>query len=135
MKSSFVFLPVFIAIAMAACTPKAASKMTETKAAEPTQSPYLGTWNYSVPGTPMGDVSGKLILKMENGQVKGHIEADGSVSVIEDLKLEEKSMTGNIFYSGSLVKLEGMFEGDKYNGSLVVDGAGTFKIMATRVPK
>ena len=109
--------------------------MTAATAAKPTTSPYLGSWNYAVPGTPMGDVTGKLILKMENGMIKGHIENDGTVSIIEDLKLEDKSLTGNIFYSGTLVKLEGMFDADKYSGNLHTDGAGSFKITATRAPK
>jgi len=135
-KSVAYFFPLLF-LAILSCTPKSGAKMTATTATapKPTTSPYLGTWNYAVPGTPMGDVTGKLILKLENGLIKGHIESDGTVSIIEDLKLEDRSLTGNIFYSGTLVKMEGIFDGDKYSGNLIADGAGTFKIMASRADK
>jgi len=109
--------------------------MTKSQESQPLTSPYLGAWNYTVPGTPMGDVTGKLVLKMENGLIKGYVENEGSISLIEDLKLEDKLLTGNIFYSGTLVKMEGLFDGDKYQGNLIADGAGNYKIIASRVPK
>lgn len=83
----------------------------------------------------MGDVTGKLVLKMENNVLKGHIEADGSVSLIEDIKLENNKLSGNIFYSGTLVRMDGIFEGDKFKGNLNADGTGAFNITATRIPK
>ena len=125
----------FLFTIFVACSPKSGAKTAITESKPLLSSPYLGSWNYTVPGTPMGDVTGKLILKQEGDLIKGYVESDGTVSVIEDLKLEDKSLTGNIFYSGTLVKMEGMFDGDKYTGNLIADGAGTFKIMASRTPK
>lgn len=129
------YILLFLFIVVVSCSPKSGSKSAAAESKQPLASPYIGSWNYTVPGTPMGDVTGKLILKLEGDLIKGYVESDGAVSVIEDLKLEDKSLTGNIFYSGTLVKMEGMFDGDKYSGNLIADGAGTFRIMATRAPK
>ena len=95
--------------------------------------PYLGDWTYTVPGTPLGDVTGKMTLKSENGVIKAFLENNGETTELSEFKLEDKNISGIFYYSGTPVRLEGVFESlNSLSGKLTADGAGVFPMKASR---
>lgn len=129
MKSGPFFLIAFMALLFVSCSPKTAKPL---EAAAPSI-PYLGDWTYTVPGTPLGDVTGKMSLKSENGVIKAFLETNGETTELSEFKLEDKKISGIFYYSGTPVRLEGMFESlNSLTGKLTADGAGVFPMKASR---
>lgn len=129
MKSSFFLLTACMALLIVSCSPKAVKPI---EAAAPSI-PYLGDWTYTVPGTPLGDVTGKMTLKSENGVIKAFLETNGEITELSDFKLVDKNISGIFYYSGTPVRLEGMFESlNSLTGKLTADGAGVYPMKASR---
>jgi len=132
MKSKFFFPALLLALLIISCSPKAAKPMEAAAPAAPAI-PYLGDWTYTVPGTPLGDVTGKMILKSDNGVIKAFLETNGETTELSEFKLEDKNISGIFYYSGTPVRLEGVFESpNSLTGKLTADGAGVFAMKASR---
>ena len=102
-----------------------------TKRAKDPHAQYLGNWEYVVQNLPV-DIDGTLVLSKEEGVLKtvmvnpmGDLEIEGVTIVDGNLKAEFEAQ-------GNIVVLEGKFEGDAYNGFLIVQDT-EFVMKANRV--
>lgn len=90
-----------------------------------------GTWNYTVTGTPNGDVNGKLILSKNGDNYTGEMQsAEGSAS-LDNLQIEDQKLTANLNYQGMDLTVSGTFEGDNFDGE-VAAGYDSFDMTASR---
>ena len=92
---------------------------------------YMGNWEYVVVDLPV-DIDGTLVLSKEEGVLKtvlvnpmGDLEIEGVTIVDGTLKAEFEAQ-------GNFIELEGKFEGDAYNGFLIVQDT-EFVMTAKRV--
>lgn len=94
----------------------------------------VGSWNYTVVGTPNGDAKGTFILtRMENG-IKGMFKSNEyGESNMENLSIgENNELKCTMYLSGIDLSLNGIFEGDTFSGNVDAGQTGTFPITATR---
>jgi hypothetical protein len=102
-----------------------------TRIAKDPHAQYMGDWEYVVEDLPV-DIDGTLVLSKVEGVLKavlvnpmGDLEIEGVTIVDGNLKAEFDAQ-------GNLVELEGKFEGDVYNGFLIVQDT-EFVMNAKRV--
>ena len=86
---------------------------------------FLGDWDYTVTGTPDGNLIGLFTLsETEDGYVCHVLSSDGYADFdMESCKLEENTLTG-FYYDemGSRIDISGTFEEDKFTGKVNVQG-------------
>jgi hypothetical protein len=97
----------------------ALSSCAATKVAKDPHAQYMGNWEYVVEDLPV-DIDGTMILSKVEGVIKTVL-----VNPMGDLEIEGATIMDGVFNAefdaqGNLVELEGKFEGDSYNGVLVV---------------
>lgn len=122
-----LFAVVFIAL-IAGC----ASTRT------PAEKVAVGTWNYTVYGTPEGDVDGVVTFVLEQGRLAGQIGAaviPGTVP-LEKVALEEGRLTFSAAFEmdGYPIQTETIvtLDEDKMEGNMEVSGIGTYRVQGTR---
>ena len=80
---------------------------------------YLGEWEYEIEEIP-ADIDGTFVLSREEGVLKGTmITPMGDVSTL-DITLVENALTASFDAGGTILDLEGTFEGDAYAGRFFV---------------
>lgn len=111
----------------------ALSSCAATKVAKDPNAQYMGDWEYVVEELPV-DIDGTMVLSTVEGVIKttlvnpmGDLEIEGTTIVDGNLKAEFDAQ-------GNLVELEGKFEGDTYNGVLIVQDT-EFVMTAKKVVK
>ncbi len=102
-------------------------------AEEWTQTKYdpTGTWDYEVE-TPDGNVTGEMIVAMEDGEYTVTIKSDiyGDMT-LEDITFEKNVMEGTISVEGQSMEMEMKFDGDEMEGA-VYTGEDELAITAER---
>lgn len=95
-----------------------------------------GDWNYSITGTPDGDFTGVMKVTQQDKAYKSVLGARGQEMPLEKFAYnpETKKVTGELYYSGTLVSLDATLEGDAMSGSMSAGGMD-FPFKATRVKK
>lgn len=93
----------------------------------------VGTWDYSIKGTPNGDYSGDCIVTMAEGKYSVTIKTkDGDVNINNpQYDKAAKKLTGTFDYQGTTVFFESITNGDAMTGSLMAGGE-SFPFNATR---
>lgn len=131
----FLMLPVAI-LFLAGCS---SSKKTVSSPATTTQNPpvasvtgsYIGTWNFTVTGTPDGDTKGEMIISQAGNVLKGMISSSGGQSEIKDLKIVNNVLTGLFDYNGMSINMTGTFNGNSFEGKVDAQGY-TFPMTAAK---
>lgn len=131
----FLMLPVAIMF-FAGCS---SSKKTVSAPAPTTQTPpvaavtgsYIGTWSFTVTGTPDGDTKGEMIISQAGDILKGMIGSPGGQSEIKDLKIVNNVLTGLFDYNGMSINMTGTFNGNSFEGKVDAQGY-TFPMTATK---
>jgi hypothetical protein len=93
----------------------------------------VGTWDYSIKGTPNGDYLGDCIVALAEGKYSVRIKTkDGDID-LRDPQFDKaaKKLTGNFDYQGTTVFFESITNGDTMTGSLMAGGS-SFPFNATR---
>lgn len=120
-------------IFLGACssTKSAGSTSTaKTKAKKGAYSP-LGSWAYTVSGTPEGDRSGVMVLSQEGDTYSAKLVLDGNEAPLKNVKVVDNKLTAILDYQGYDLDVIGTFEGDNFKGSVGL-GYDTFPMTATR---
>lgn len=97
----------------------ALSSCAATKVAKDPNAQYMGDWEYVVEDLPV-DIDGTMVLSTVEGVIKTTL-----VNPMGDLEIEGATIVDGTFNAefdaqGNLIELEGKFDGDTYNGVLVV---------------
>ncbi len=92
---------------------------------------YIGTWNFTVTGTPDGDTKGEMIISQAGDILKGMIGSAGGQSEIKDLKIVNNVLTGLFDYDGMSINMTGTFNGNSFEGKVDAQGY-TFPLTATK---
>lgn len=84
--------------------------------------PYVGTWDYVVEEIPV-DIDGTFVLTEEEGVLKCTLINPMGEMELDEIAIEEGELKASIDADGTLVELEGTFEGDSYSGMLYAQGS------------
>lgn len=109
----------------------ALSSCASTRIAKDPHAPYLGSWDYVVEELPV-DIDGTMVILKEEGVLSAKLVTPMGEAPIEDIAIEEGVLKASFDAEGNFVELEGTFDGDAYNGMLMVQG-GEFPMKATRI--
>lgn len=120
LKSSVLLLTMLVAFSCAS-----------TRIAKDPHAPYLGNWDYVVEELPV-DIDGTMVILKEEGILSAKLITPMGEAPIEDITIEEGALKASFDAEGNFVELEGTFDGDAYDGLLVVMG-GEFPMKATRI--
>ena len=100
----------------------ALSSCAATKVAADPHAPYLGNWAYVVEELPV-DIDGTLAISKEEGVLKAVLMTPMGDLPIEDFNIVDGALKAEFDAEGNIVELEGKFEGDAYDGLLIVQGS------------
>ena len=92
---------------------------------------YLGDWEYVVEDLPV-DIDGTLVLSKVEGVLNAVLVNPMGDLAIEGMTIVDGNLKAEFDAQGNLVELEGKFEGDVYNGFLIVQDT-EFVMNAKRV--
>ncbi len=107
------------------------SSCASMKARKDPNAQYMGEWEYVVEELPV-DIDGTMVLSSEEGVIKcSMINPQGDIE-IEGLTITDGALKAEFKGGGYPIDLEGQFEGDSYNGLLLVEGTG-FVMKAKKV--
>jgi len=102
-----------------------------TRVAKDPHAQYMGEWEYVVEELPV-DIDGTLVLSKEEGVIKAVLVNPMGDLEIEGTTIEDGVLKAEFDAQGNLVELEGTFDGDSYNGYLIVQDT-EFVMTAKRV--
>ena len=105
-------LTLFISVAVFSC---ASTKLAKAP---------VGSWEYTIKGTPNGDYSGVLTVSLEGEKYQALLK-----SQVAEIKFDEatydkklKKLTGSFYYEGNPIYFESTTDGDTMNGSVSAGG-------------
>jgi hypothetical protein len=92
-----------------------------------------GDWDYSVTGTPEGDFTGLMTIAQVEQKYTAKFKLSGYDTNLDKFLYDSKTkkMTGEFYYSGTLVIFTGLLEGDAISGSMSAGGSD-YPFKATR---
>ncbi len=122
MKNLYLVFTVIGLLIFASCA-------STKKIADPT----LGAWDYTVSGTPNGDVSGTMLIAKEGETYMGSLEGDAGKIELRDVEITDNQMKSKFSYQGYTMDLEGTFTDDTFEGKVVYDYYTTFPVKATKI--
>lgn len=100
----------------------ALSACAATKVAKDPHAPFLGNWEYVVEDLPV-DIDGTMAISKEEGTLSAILLTPMGDVPITDITITDGALKAEFDAEGNLVELEGTFEGDAYNGLLIVQGS------------
>jgi hypothetical protein len=88
-----------------------------------TRSTYVGNWDYLVRNVPDGDLTGLLIIRVEEDGYKCHVlSSDGMADFdMEQCTIEDNILTGYYYQDGNRVDITGAFSEEKLFGTVRFD--------------
>ncbi len=95
-----------------------------------------GAWEYIVKDTPMGDSKGTLLITQTDGGFEGKMITDNfGEANLDNLSIVDNKLSASAFLSqaGVSVDINGLFEGDTFNGTVGVNG-DEYTLTGTRQP-
>lgn len=81
-----------------------------------------GNWEYSVKGTPMGDMEGTFVLSNESGKFSGYFDTEEGRGEMKDLTVDGNNMSCKFNAFGYSVDMKGLFEGESFSGTVSAQG-------------
>lgn len=97
----------------------ALSSCAATKVAKDPNAQYMGDWEYAVEDLPV-DIDGTMTLSTVEGVIKTLLSNPMGDMEIEGATIVDGTFKADFDAQGNVVELEGKFEGDSYNGVLIV---------------
>jgi len=116
MKNNIKNLVLLLAVVFAL------SSCAATKVAKDPHAPFLGNWEYVVEDLPV-DIDGTMAISKEEGTLSAMLLTPMGDVPITDITITDGALKAEFDAEGNLVELEGTFEGDAYNGLLIVQGS------------
>jgi hypothetical protein len=95
------------------------SSCASMRVAKDPNAQYMGDWEYVVEELPV-DIDGTMVLSSEEGVIKTILMNPMGDLEIEGLTIVDGNLKAEFDAQGNIVELEGKFEGDSYNGYLIV---------------
>lgn len=92
----------------------------------------IGTWTFTVKGTPDGDTKGDMIISRNGETLKGMISTGGAQTEIQDFKVVNNQLTGIFYFNGMTINMSGTFTGSSYDGKVEAQGYA-FPMVATKI--
>jgi hypothetical protein len=88
-----------------------------------TRSTYVGNWDYTVLNLPDGDARGLLVIRVEDGGYRCHVQSsDGMAEFdMENCTIEDNILTGHYYQDGNRIDITGTFSEEKLFGTVRVD--------------
>jgi len=109
----------------------ALSSCASMRVAKDPHAPYLGNWEYVVEELPV-DIDGTMILSKVEGVLTTVLSNPMGDMEIEGATIVDGTFKAEFDAQGNIVELEGKFDGDSYNGFLIVQDT-EFVMNAKRV--
>jgi hypothetical protein len=96
-------------------------------------SPAVGTWDYSITGTPEGDFAGDFIVSVTEGKYSALLKSKvGEIFLSNPIyDKSTKKLTGTFDYQGTTIFFESITTGDTMTGSISAGGS-SFPFKATK---
>lgn len=91
----------------------------------------VGSWNYTVTGTPNGDVSGYFMITKEGVNYTGSINSNQGSIPFKTISIADRNLSATFDYSGYAARMNGTFQGNAFAGNVTVDN-NDFPITASR---
>jgi len=91
-----------------------------------------GNWDYTVTGTPNGDVNGTMVISKDGDNYTGKLQSTQGGIDLEDLTIEGQTLNAEFYYSGTNLTLNGTFEGDSFDGKVAAGSYDSFDMTADR---
>ena len=91
----------------------------------------IGAWDYTISGTPEGDINGTMVIAKDGDAYTGYLESSQGRIDLNDVKVESGNLNCNFDYSGYQILMTGLFEGDVFDGKVSVE-YNDFMMKATR---
>jgi hypothetical protein len=129
-----LFLMIMVSmvfIAGCSSTKKAAAVKQGTEAVAANAN-VVGTWTFTVKGTPDGDTKGDMIISRNSDTLKGLISTGGAQTEIQDFKVVNNQLTGIFYFNGMTINMSGTFTGNSYEGKVEAQGYA-FPMVATKI--
>jgi hypothetical protein len=119
-----LFSLVILVFVLASCTTTKTSKVEVTP---------VGTWTYSITGTPEGDFNGDFIVGTLDKNYTARLYAAGNELAFNSCAWDKanRKVTGDFTYSGYNVYFDATLNGEELNGTVSAEGT-SFPFKATR---
>ena len=91
----------------------------------------VGSWDYTVKGTPEGDITGTMVIAKDGDSYTGYLENSQGKIDLRDIAIEAGNINCNFDYMGYQILMTGLFEGNSFNGKVSVD-YNDFMMTATK---
>jgi hypothetical protein len=132
---AFLMLPIAI-LSFGGCSASKKAATSSGTASQPIPATvitgsHLGTWTFTVTGTPDGDTKGEMIISQAGNVLKGIISSGSGQSEIKDLKIVNNVLTGLFDFNGMSINMTGTFNGNSYEGKVEAQGY-TFPMTAAK---
>ena len=81
--------------------------------------PFLGSWDYTIANTPMGDVNGELVFtESEEKAISGLMMSDQGTLDMNNVQIEGNTISGDLMFEGTPLKMEASLEGTQMTGMI-----------------
>lgn len=94
------------------------------KSAPKADAGFAGNYEWIVKDTPDGDYTGTMTIKKTENGYAGEIFIMGMGVKIENMKIENKKMTGNFTFQDMDLDMEAEFAGDAFAGLIYAGDEG-----------
>jgi hypothetical protein len=93
----------------------------------------VGSWDYTITGTPNGDFAGVLIVTMDGDKYAAVLKSQAGEIKIDDPTYDKatKKLSGTFDFQGTTIFFDSITEGDSMKGS-VSAGGGSWPFIGTR---
>ncbi len=91
-----------------------------------------GSWDYIINETPMGDVSGVLVLKkVENGWT-GSLNSPQGALALSNISVADRNLNATFEFDGTPLQIDANFESDTMLKGNIVSEFGNFPLSANK---
>lgn len=124
MKKHFmVFITVMIAIILNGCATTQETKFVDSS---------IGTWEYIIAGTPVGDLNGVFVIAKEGENYTGSLDGAYLSSPLENITVKDSNLNCTLYYSGTPLQMTGTFEDNSFTGEFS-SSYGSFPMTAQKM--
>jgi hypothetical protein len=122
MKSgNFYYVLTFVFLLVSACSTSRSAVAPASSPAEKKMEavdPYMGTWSYEVADTPMGTVTGDMVINKNAEGYEGYLENEMGKTPLYNFKVMGNALDANFDYEGYQISVKGNFEGESFKGEM-----------------
>lgn len=97
---------IILSLLLASCSPKVSpAASAKTEAAKPAKS-YLGNWDVTITGTPMGDFAGVLTIRETDGKLSGNLASNGQNFKLTETSADAGGLSTSFYYPEAQVNVD-----------------------------